>query len=327
MEALLQALADGQFHDLQELVTKLGVSTLDLEKQWNRLRHMGLEIERDPASGWRLPPNISLLDKQQILTNLPETLRNSIQKIDIHFDIDSTNAEAVRHVRSGFQGKALIVAERQECGRGRRGRHWNSPMARNLYMTVVWPVANDVQALAGLSLVIALSLVNALRNSKLLGMEKLRVKWPNDVWLYDGKLAGILTELERSANGGYQVIIGTGLNVDMPAEELTRLNKPVTDLTSQGNLCINRSTLLAEIVRQLDQDLNTFTQCGFSSFRDQWHRLDMYHNQNVEVHSGRNCTSGKVQGVNHSGALILETPEGQKLISGGELAPSLRAAK
>ncbi len=325
-QALLQLLNDGEFHTEEQLVAMLQIPSGKLTQDIQQLQILGLEIEYEPRSGYRLSPGIRLLEKSLILSSLSRNLQDSLETFDIHLTIDSTNTEAMRYVRKGNRGKALIVAEKQESGRGRRGRNWVSPMARNIYMTLVWPFDDTMKASQGLSLVIALSLVKSLQNSALKGMENLKVKWPNDVWLNNKKLAGILLELYRGADGAHQVIIGIGINVNMPEESLNSINQAATDLVSQGNKTVDRNVILANLIQQLEFDIELFTEQGFSGFQDQWQQLDLYHNKEVEVLAGTSSTFGQVKGVSPSGALILKTDEGDQLIMGGELAPSVRAA-
>lgn len=323
--ALLQILNDGQFHSESRLATTLKSDPALLRKELEALQESGLEIEYQPDSGYRLSPGIKLLDKTRVLSSLARSVRDSFQTVDFRLTIDSTNSEAMRYARAGNKGKALFVAERQEQGRGRRGRNWHSPMARNIYMTLVYPISHQPDAMLGLSLVAALSLVKALSDLKLTGMDKLNVKWPNDVWLDKKKLAGILLELHHQQEGSHQVIIGIGINVNMPAGSLESIDQAATDLSSHGNPGLDRNLILSQLIQQLDVDIACFVQQGFTSFQPLWQQYDVYHNLHVEVRTGDRLLQGIVKGVTDSGALILETSMGTETIVGGELAPSIRA--
>ena len=327
-DPIVGILRDGCFHAQEQLATALRVSLSNIEQRLQKLQMLGLEIEVDSNLGCRLSPAILLLDRAQILAGLPDFLRESLRTFDIHLTVDSTNSEAMRYLKGGSRGKALFLAEKQEIGRGRRGRNWVSPMARNIYMTLVWPVAGSPQTLDGVSLVTALSLVRALQDSGLKGMEKLRVKWPNDVWLDNRKLAGILLELHRpvDAGGAQQLVIGLGINVDMPSAEWTAIDQAATDLVSHGNKGADRNKIISRVLAQLDSDLEQFMESGFACFRAQWQQLDMYYEKEVEVLTGNDKTTGTVKGVSNNGALVLQTKSGDKMITGGEVAPSIRVA-
>jgi BirA family biotin operon repressor/biotin-[acetyl-CoA-carboxylase] ligase len=320
---LIRVLNDGEFHSKEELSCVLG-SQSELLREIEALRALGCEIDHDDARGYCLPPGIKYLDSELILNTLESGIRDKIETFEVHLTIDSTSSEALRKINAGHQGRAVIVAEHQGQGRGRRGRVWVSPMARNLYLSVIWPFEVQLHNLSGLSLVIALSLVKVLQSSGLNGMENLAVKWPNDVLLNGLKLAGILLELNSQNERLHQVIIGIGLNVSMPEEALVAIDQRITDVASHDNHDIDRNRILTCLLAQLDQDLTRFGQSGFAHFRQQWQQIDHFRNQPVEVITGQQRMTGIAKGVDDSGALILETEMGQKTLHGGELAPTLR---
>ena len=113
----------------------------------------------------------------------------------------------------------------------------------------------------------------------------------------------------------------------MPIENLVNITQAATDLASHGNIAVDRNVILANLIQQLNSDIELFMEKGFADFIEQWQLLDVYHNQEVEVRTWATSTLGKVKGVNQSGALILETNTGCQLIMGGELAPSVRATE
>ncbi|MEX2129866.1 MAG: bifunctional biotin--[acetyl-CoA-carboxylase] ligase/biotin operon repressor BirA [Pseudohongiellaceae bacterium] len=322
--SLLEILGDGVFHSGEDLGRSLNVSRTAIWKQIRKLKQLGLEIESVSGRGYCLAHGVTLLNRQAIREGLSPQSDSALSEIDLYLSIDSTNSEAMRRIQKGAKGRQLIVAEQQLAGRGRRGRAWLSPMARNVYMSLIWPFDNGITALEGLSLVIALSLVRALQELGLPGMEHLRVKWPNDVWLQNKKLAGILLELQGDAQGPLQVVIGIGLNVNMPLQLHQEIQQPVTDLSSNGNFKVDRNRIVTQVVSQLDKDLRQFSASGFAAFKDTWHQYDVFHGQTVEVTRGNNRIVGKVTGVDATGALVLSTPTGIELITGGEVFPSVR---
>ena len=322
---LLQILGDGRFHSGEELGAELQVSRTAIWKQIRKLKKLGLEIDSVSGRGYCLAHGIRLLDRSQITAALSPATRNAIDVMDIYLSIDSTNSEAMRRVQRGDSGIQLILAEQQLAGRGRRGRQWLSPMARNLYLSLIWSFEHGVQALEGLSLVTALSLVRALQSAGISGLDGLQVKWPNDVWLRHHKLAGILLELQGDAQGPLQVVIGIGLNVNLPQSLRAQIQQPVTDLSNGGSEAVDRNLLVAKVVSQLHADLQLFAREGFAVFQAGWQSLDVFHGQRVEVTRGRDTLIGEVAGVSESGALLLQTPQGRQVITGGEVLPSVRA--
>lgn len=120
--------------------------------------------------------------------------------------IDSTNQYLLDRIGELKSGDAC-VAEYQQAGRGRRGRKWFSPFGANLYLSMFWRLEQGPAAAIGLSLVIGIVMAEVLRK---LGADKVRVKWPNDLYLQDRKLAGILVELTGKTGDAAQIVIGPG---------------------------------------------------------------------------------------------------------------------
>ncbi len=321
---VLEILSDGHWHRRQELLAIAGLSSDDLSLETDRLEAQGLDIERHTSLGLRLKEPLILLQRSRIQSALSPTLLNSLVSFEIHLTIDSTNSRAMRWLADGGRGHALFLAEKQEQGRGRRGRTWISPLARNISLTLVWPVPGLQSVPDGFSLVTALSVVGGLQAAGLRGLDGLRVKWPNDVWLGNAKLAGILLELYGLQAGTGHVIIGIGINVQLSDSARQGIYQPVTDLRSQGNTEIDRNVVVTAILTCLEQNLGILQTSGFEPFREQWLELDALYDQPVELIGGNQRLIGVAKGVGATGALILQTDKGERQISGGEVTPSLR---
>lgn len=321
---LLEILSDGECHSPDSLQAKLGTGAGAVDNWLEQFRDHGLEIINTPGRGISLSHPLSLLDSQQILTGLTPAFADALVHLELPLVVDSTNTRAMEWLQDGNSGRALFLAEKQRCGRGRRGRSWESPMARNLTMSLVWPIAHIRQAQEGFSLVVALSLVECMRDMRLQGSEKLRVKWPNDVWLGAAKLAGILLELHGGSAGPYHVVIGIGVNVQLPDKVLADIEQPASDLYSQGNRQLNRNQLIAGIMNTLERNLTLLDSDGFAFFRPRWQALDTFQGRQVEVVGHGEHAVGTVQGVSDNGALILGTETGERHFTGGEVAPTVR---
>jgi len=326
-DALLQMLNDGSWHRLESLADAASDPADAVLSRLRELARLGLEFQHDPELGWRLAPDIRLLDRQRILDGLDSGLRDSLACFDLQLAVDSTNSAAMEWLHAGNRGRALFLAEKQHAGRGRRGRHWVSPMARSVYLSLVWPVADAGSALEGLSLVTALGLLDGLEKLGLEKSERLRVKWPNDIWLDGAKLAGILSELHGSQTDSCHVVIGMGVNVHLPASVRSMIGQPVSDLHALDSRGVDRNELVVAILTCLVENLQVLAERGFEVFREQWQARDLFHQQCVEVTDGKQTTVGLVTGVSSTGALLLQTETGERQLIGGELAPSLRPVK
>ena len=243
----------------------------------------------------------------------------------------STNADALQHHVD--HGRDVVAfAEAQSAGRGRRGRQWLSPFARNIYCTV--GISREIPAARQglLSIVTGVALCRALRAQT--GLQ-VSLKWPNDLLLADDKLGGILIESRALGVGHFFFAIGFGLNLMMSAEELATLDRPATSLSQalRGSLggdldddvCddLDRSKLLVASIEAVIAAIRDFEIDAVARLIADFSDLDAYHQRNVEVISGERRISGINRGIDEQGQLRLETAQGIELHSAAEI--SLRA--
>lgn len=318
---LLPLLASGEFRSGQDLADALGVSRTAVWKQLNNLTDLGLEIESVKGRGYCIPGGIDLLDEPAVLGAMQPSSRTLLSQLDIREAVGSTNAEAMGSVQAG--SGYVCTAEQQTAGRGRRGRQWISPYARNLYVSAVWQYSQGAAVLEGMSLAVGVVVARALRNC---GLPPVQLKWPNDVLHEGAKLGGILLEMTGDAAGACQVVVGIGLNVSMPSESATAIDQAWTDIAriSEGSHP-RRSVLLGSLLSELLPMLAGFEASGFGPWREEWQALDAYAGETVVLQSGDQQMAGIARGVDGRGALQLETATtGVQSVFGGEI--SLRRA-
>ncbi|MEH6627486.1 MAG: bifunctional biotin--[acetyl-CoA-carboxylase] ligase/biotin operon repressor BirA [Motiliproteus sp.] len=324
LKALLEVLADGEFHSGEELGACLGVSRTAVWKQLKKLKELGLDHYSVKGRGYRIPGGLDLLDEEKLSSYLQAEVAANLQAVDLQLSIESTNLMAMQGLQEGKGKGYLYLAEHQTAGKGRRGRGWVSPFSRNLYFSLTWTFSQGAAALEGLSLVVGLAIARGLADA---GVAGVGLKWPNDL-LYEGKkLAGILLEMTGDASGFCQVVIGVGVNVSMPDADGRLIDQPWTDLDRclEGSVAprMGRNQLLAAILNRLVPVMEMFSEQGFSPFRQQWMELDAFANQTVALQTHSLEIQGVARGVDGAGALLLETEEGIRAFHGGEL--SLRA--
>jgi BirA family transcriptional regulator, biotin operon repressor / biotin---[acetyl-CoA-carboxylase] ligase len=315
---LLPLLASGEYRSGQDLALALGVSRTAVWKQLNKLADLGLEIESVKGRGYRIPGGIDLLDGQALRTALSPQAANLLSQLVLLETVDSTNAEAMRQLESGAVSGLVCTAEQQSAGRGRRGREWVSPFARNLYVSVVWEFHQGAAALEGLSLAVGVAVARALAACNL---PPVKLKWPNDVLFDDAKLGGVLLEMTGDAAGACQLIVGLGLNVAMPPSTGAAIDQAWTDVASiaEGDYP-RRNALLAALLNEVLPLLATFESEGFASWRTEWQALDAFAGKPVVLHTGGEPVAGTARGVDRRGALQLETASGIQAVYGGEIS-------
>jgi len=320
LKSLLDLLADGAFHSGEDLGNTLGISRAAVWKQVERLRKLGVDIHSVTGKGYRLPGSLSLLDKGIVLDYLGDLGPVLVDQFDLFFSIDSTNLEAMRQIQQGV-GSRIIVAEHQGSGRGRRGRSWISPLGASIYLSVVVTFNSGMVALEGLSLAVAVMVRRAVTRC---GCHGAGLKWPNDLQVDGRKIAGILLEISGDLTGPCRVIIGIGLNVNIPESAAPAIDQPFSDLASHSDQTLDRNHVLAILIQEMHAGLARFDERGFAAFHDEWDAADVYKGRRVELVSGSNKVTGVVRGVSGTGALLLETDSGIRTMAGGELSCRLR---
>lgn len=321
--ALLSLLASGEYVSGQELANVLGVSRTAVWKQLNKLSEYGLEVESVKGLGYRIEGGVDLLDQSAVRGAMGQEALALLSRLDIRDTIGSTNAEAMAQIATGAGSGYVCTAEQQTAGRGRRGRQWVSPYARNLYLSAVWDYHQGAAVLEGMSLAVGVVVARALAAC---GLPPVQLKWPNDVLHGGAKLGGILLEMTGDAAGACQVVVGIGLNVAMPEASAGEIDQAWTDVRriTAGDHP-GRSVILAAVLDELLPMLASFEQTGFGPWRDEWQALDAFAGVPVVLSSGSQKMAGVARGVDGRGALQLETASsGVQSVFGGEI--SLRSA-
>ncbi|MBK0094244.1 bifunctional biotin--[acetyl-CoA-carboxylase] ligase/biotin operon repressor BirA [Erwinia sp. S59] len=306
---LVALLADGEFHSGEQLGEALGMSRAAINKHIQTLKSWGLDVYTVTGKGYSLPAPIQLLNEADILSHLHQ------QDLDVIPVIDSTNQYLLDRMDQLPSGHACI-AEYQQAGRGRRGRKWFSPFGSNLYLSMYWRLEQGPAAAMGLSLVIGIVMAEVIQS---LGVPDVRVKWPNDLYLNDRKLAGILVELTGKTGDAAQIVMGAGVNLVMRSEGASEINQGWINLQEAG-VEINRNELAAKIINSLREALPIFERDGLAPFVERWDALDNFINRPVKLLIGDREVHGIACGIDKQGGLLLEQEGEVKSWVGGEIS-------
>lgn len=305
---LIQTLSDGEYHSGEELGNTLGVTRAAIWKLIKTLTEWGIEIDSSTKKGYRISYKIELLDKHKILKYIPAAQRKLLQKIDIVESLSSTNDYLMNTIKEQPIQGHVCLAERQTAGRGRRGRSWVSPFAASMYLSLLWQFSKDFSELAGLSLVIAIAVINALQEY---GVPKgLALKWPNDVYWNNKKLAGILIETRGESNVQFNSVIGIGLNLQVPKSLSNSINQQWTDLSQVMGEAIERNKLCGLMLDQLIKVIIQFEKEGLKPFIKQWRQFDIAYDQKISIHTPTQIYTGIARGVDEGGSILLEDAAG-----------------
>lgn len=306
---LLALLADGEPLSGAAVAARAGVTRAAIWKQIESLRERGVPIESRGPAGYRLPWPLQMLDARTIRAALPSPLRTTLGGLEVHWELDSTSSELQRR-GAGAKDLTFVLAESQLAGRGRRGRAWLSPPGLNLHVSCLKRFDAGFGALTGLSLAVGLIVLRTLGR---LGIEDAGLKWPNDVLAtsHDGKLAGILVELNGEYQGPCAAIIGVGLNLRLTPALRKQAGQPVCDLASLiDGAPPDRNHAAAILVEELVEGLQQFEREGFAAFHAEYAQHDLLDDQPLRVTGAMGSFEGIGAGVNAQGALQVRMDDG-----------------
>lgn len=214
--------------------------------------------------------------------------------VEVVPEIASTNTELMRRARDGQTEPVLLVAETQTAGRGRMGRSWSAGSQPGDTLIFSLGLALEPVDWSGLSLVVGLVLAQALD-------PRVQVKWPNDLWWQERKLAGVLIETQQSGALRY-VVIGVGLNVaPVQAQGLATPAACLQEIDPE----LSAARVLQRLVPPLVQALREFEEAGFARWRNAYAARDVLAGRDVRLSNGQ---GGRCQGVDERGALLVHTP-------------------
>ena len=242
-------------------------------------------------------------------------------QIRVFTEIDSTNAEALRALGSGYTGPCWFMAASQNAGRGRLGRKWISDIG-NLYASLLLPLGCATEVIPQLSFVAALGVHDAV--SQMMGADgkstRLALKWPNDVLLNAQKLAGILLETSSAGGRVKAAVIGIGLNL---AHSPQIADKPSTSL-AEHEIQLSPEQALTQIAICLDQRIGEWQQGrNFFKIREDWCARAYGIGAEYMVTRKNEQLYGIFEGIDSDGAFILRQQNGEaRQISSGEVRPS-----
>jgi BirA family transcriptional regulator, biotin operon repressor / biotin---[acetyl-CoA-carboxylase] ligase len=238
--------------------------------------------------------------------------------VEVVPSIDSTSSELMRRARDGLNDPVLLVAEEQTAGRGRMGKGWHSKAGQSLTFSLALPLAPADWS--GLSLAVGVSLATSLHPD-------VKLKWPNDLWLQERKLGGILVETAGSGEGAAAtrtVVIGVGLNIARPDAATVQATAAPGALApmppaglSEVRMGMTAGETLALVAPTLVRDVLRFGHEGFAAFAPGFALRDALRGRAVRLTDG---TEGLADGVDAQGALRVQTAQGLRMVHSAEVS-------
>ena len=318
-QRVFQRLDDRSFVSGEALAADLSVTRAAVWKAVEQLRELGVALDAQTNKGYRLAPGVSGLSVDRIESRLSADVRARLEVLLVEWTLESTNTRLLEALPPAAGLAAVVLAEHQTGGRGRRGRGWVAPPGGAICLSLGWQYADMPADLSALSLIVGLCAVNALTS---LGVPGVTLKWPNDLVTREGKLGGILIEMRAESGGPVHVVVGIGVNVALDEDARNAVKatgNTADDIRTHCASVPDRNAIVAALLERLIPAFEGFPRHGLTPHLENWHDCDALREHEVRVENAGEITRGVARGIDSHGALLVETPAGVRRFISGEV--------
>ncbi len=298
----------------EDLGRALNISRTAVWKHVKSLKEMGYRIEAVPSRGYRLLSTPDSLIAEEISAGL-ETRRIGTNIICFE-KTDSTNLEATKLGEQGAEEGTVVIADEQSRGKGRLGRHWESPGGVNLYCSIILRPPIMPSMAPQFTLLSSVAVAQAIESTTPLIP---RIKWPNDILVNGMKVSGMLNEMSAEMEKVNFIVLGIGVNLNMRQEHFPdNLRHPASSLFLESGKVINRVEFTRTLLTAFDILYDNYLDAGIAPIREQWLARSAFTGKRVRVSFQGNDTFGLAVGIDDDGALLLEHEGGkvEKVLAG-----------
>ncbi|NPV92149.1 MAG: biotin--[acetyl-CoA-carboxylase] ligase [Firmicutes bacterium] len=302
----------------EDISQELGVSRTAVWKQVRSLRELGYDIDAQPRQGYRLRLRPDRLLPAEIARGLNTGWMG--REVVYLEETDSTNEVAKKLAREGAREGTIVVAEHQSRGKGRQGRQWESPPYSGVYFTVILRPSFAPRYAPRATLMAAVAVARGIKRST--GLE-VRIKWPNDILLNEGKVVGILTEMSSDMDSIHHLVIGIGININHEIQIPSRYRYPATSLQSELKSPVSRLEVLQRCLEELEKCYDEWVKDGFANLLDEWRAMSHTLGRWVKVNFDEAAVEGTAEDVEEDGSLLLRQKDGSifRVVAGEVLFP------
>ena len=300
----------------EEIAKTLNISRTSIWKAINSLRNEGYVINAVTNKGYSLATNTDFISKEGISLYL----NKSCSDIEIYNykTISSTNEIAKNLALSGAKHGTVVISEEQTAGKGRLGRSFYSPANTGIYMSII--LRPNLTAMDSVLITTSSSVIICESIKKVTGID-CQIKWINDIYLNNKKVAGILTEASTNFESGTidYLILGIGINFNQPKDDFPdELKSIASSLFNNNSNNINRNMLCAEIISNI---LDMIPRIKNYDFLSEYKKRSIVLNQEIIYISSGISSKGKAININCDGSLVVEHDDGSiKILNSGEVS-------
>ena len=304
--------SENNFISGEEIARKLNISRTAIWKHIEQLKREGYIFEAVRKKGYRLINNPDDVFEERIKQGLATKWLG--QSITVHKELESTQLLAHELAKKDAKHGTVVIADSQKSGKGRLGRKWYSDSGKGIWLSIILrPDFNYIQAPL-ITLLTSTVIIDSLK--KLYNLEG-KIKWPNDIYINNKKLSGILTEVHGEQDRIHYMIIGIGLNTHK-----TNYPADIKDKAVSLEEIIEKNPVRADIIRilleQFENYYQIFEQEGFDPFYNMYNnQLTGFGKETLVINNNRQI-KGINLGVDASGFLKIKRDDGEiiKVVSG-----------
>jgi BirA family transcriptional regulator, biotin operon repressor / biotin---[acetyl-CoA-carboxylase] ligase len=294
----------------EDISHKLNVSRTAIWKHIEKLRGMGYEFDAVPHLGYRLKKSPDRLYPFEIYPMLGNHIIG--REILYYNELDSTNVTAYNLAQGKIKEGFIVIAEKQNKGKGRLSRHWSSPKGKGIYLSIILkPEMTPFQAPC-ITLMAAVSVVQAIRE---VSDVQAYIKWPNDIIIKEKKIAGILTEMEAESDEIKFLVLGIGINVNTRHSDIPNT---ATSLLQETGRHASRKELFITLLKKLERNYKEIKESGFSGIRLEWKNFSATIGKRVRANCMHKAIEGTAVDIDTDGALKIRLDNGfhEKIFAG-----------
>jgi len=300
----------------ERIAEQLDITRSAVWKQIRELRRLGYSISSSRAEGYRLEAKTDRLLPYEIRKQLRTRVIGSRIR---HFDRTASTSWVAKKLADETDPEKLhgmvIIAEEQTGGVGRLGRAWVSP-AGGIWATILLKPKIPIDHLFMITMAGSIAIARAIR--KEYGISAL-IKWPNDIFIGDKKVAGLLLELSAEADTVHYALLGLGIDANVSLDELSsNLRDTVTTLQVEAGHEVDRVALLARVLREFELRYQQLEEAEYDSIIREWKSLSLTLDRRVAIKTVNKTFTGEAIDIDAHGALIIRKDNGkvERVIAG-----------
>ena len=314
---LLSIISDGKIHSGEMLATHLNVSRAAIWKSVKYLQALGLEIEAIRGKGYLLHNNFEFLSKEDIQDMISPRVKKSCRDIEVAFKTKSTNLSLLNRLNHEVIHGSVMLAEYQSEGRGRRNKKWFSPIGSGICLSVGWRFEVMPISLGLLSLYMGIATARTLNS---IGLKNVGLKWPNDIIVMDRKIGGVLLDIRGESMGPLDIVIGVGINYELPKHETSIADQLIIDICSVTKERLSRNIIAATLLSNIFQILQDLEIGENLNPIDEWRQFDCYTGRKAKLILPNEEIVGILKGIDERGSLLMSVNGKLSTYGSGEVS-------